>query len=133
MSLRFITKTVHAYLDYPVALSLTAMPFLLGLGTANPLARWLSVGTGIAAFVLTLLTDHQTGVIRVLPYRFHVAVDRLVGLTFLAAPFVFGFKGLDAAYYWANAAAVLTVTFLLNASESEETRATPDTRAARTV
>jgi hypothetical protein len=119
MEIRFVTKTVHAFLDYPVALSLMAMPFVLGLGNANPLALWLSAVTGIAAFVLTLLTDHKTGVFRVLPYRLHVAVDRTVGLVFAAAPFVLGFTGLDAWYYWANAAAVLLVTFVLNAPEDE--------------
>lgn len=35
---RFITRTIHAYLDYPVALGLIAMPFLFGLGAENPLA-----------------------------------------------------------------------------------------------
>jgi hypothetical protein len=117
MSLRFITKSVHSIIDYPVAVSLMAMPFVLGLGASNPLALWLSVITGVAALVLTVFTDHQTGVFRVLPYAFHVAVDRLVGLTFLIAPFALGFTGVDAIYYWANAAAVLTVTFILNAPE----------------
>jgi len=121
MTLRFVTRQVHAYLDYPIAVSLIAMPFVLGLGASDPLALWLSVVTGIAAFVLTLLTDHETGVVKVLPYSFHLAVDRLVGVTFLAAPFVFGFTGLDAYYYWANAAAVLALTFLLNAREPSST------------
>lgn len=120
MQLRFITRTVHAYLDYPVALSLMVLPFALGLGEAAPLAKWLSVATGAAAFILTLLTDHHLGVIRVLPYWLHVAVDRLVGLTFLAAPTLLGFAGLDAAYYWLNGAAVLAVTVLLNAPETIE-------------
>ena len=61
MDIRFVTKTIHAYLDYPVAIALIALPFLLGLGGSNPLALWLSVGTGIAALILTVLTDHQTG------------------------------------------------------------------------
>jgi hypothetical protein len=115
MNLRFITRQVHAYLDYPVAISLMAMPIVLGLGVSNPLAKWLSIATGVAAFVLTVLTDHELGVIKVLPFWFHVAVDRVVGLTFVVAPFVLGFSGLDAGYYWANGAAVLTVTCLLNA------------------
>ena len=51
--MRFITKTIHAYLDYPVALGLMVMPFIIGLGTSSPLAFWLSVVTGGAAFVLT--------------------------------------------------------------------------------
>ena len=120
MKIRFVTKTVHAFLDYPVALSLMATPFLLGLGRANPLALWVSVATGVAALLLTLFTDHKTGVVRLLPYRLHVAVDRLVGITFVAVPFVLGLRGLDAWYYWANGAAVLLVTFVLNAPESGE-------------
>ncbi|MGE0204802.1 MAG: hypothetical protein AB7E70_07935 [Hyphomicrobiaceae bacterium] len=116
--MRFVTRKIHSLIDYPVALSLFATPFILGLGATNPAAKWLSVATGIAAFVLTLLTDHETGVIRVLPYWLHVTVDRLVGVTFLAAPFVLGLSGLDAAYYLANAVAVLVVTVVLAAPEN---------------
>jgi hypothetical protein len=119
MNIRFVTKTVHAFLDYPVALSLVAAPFLLGIGRGNPLALWVSVATGVAAFLLTLFTDHKTGVVRVLPYWLHVAVDRLVGIIFVAVPFALGLQGLDARYYLANGAAVLLVTLVLNAPESE--------------
>ena len=121
--MRFVTQKIHAFIDYPVALSLLGMPFLLGLGSSNPLALWLSVVTGAAAFVLTVLTNHETGLIKVLPYWFHVLVDRIVGITFAAAPFLLGFKGLDAIYYWANAVAVLLVTFVLNAPQDETKRA----------
>lgn len=114
MNVRFVTRKIHALLDYPVAASLMAMPFLLGLGQSHPLALWLSVGTGVAALVLTLLTDHETGVVRVLPYSFHLAVDFAVGIVFAAAPIAFRFSGLDAWFYWANAAAVLTVVSLHN-------------------
>ncbi|MEW4490941.1 hypothetical protein AB1L42_22865 [Thalassoglobus sp. JC818] len=112
MDPRFITKTMHAYLDYPVAAALIGMPFLLGLGESNPLAVWLSVGTGVAALLLTILTDHKTSLFRILPYSFHLVVDALVGVTFLFAPLLLGFTGVDAAFYWLNAAAVLTVVSL---------------------
>ncbi|MES0870197.1 hypothetical protein [Pseudovibrio sp. SCP19] len=112
MSLRFVTKSIHAYLDYPVAFALIGLPFILGLGATNPFALWLSVGTGTAALILTLLTDHQFGVLRVLPYNFHLAVDGAVGALFLFAPFLFGFTGVDAAYYWANGIAVAIVVSL---------------------
>jgi len=110
--MRLVTKTMHAYLDYPVAILLLAAPFLLHLGGSHPLARWLSVGTGVAALGLTVLTDHKTGLIRVVPYPVHLAVDLLVGVVFALAPFVVGFTGIDAAFYWINAAAVLTVVGL---------------------
>jgi len=38
---------------------------------------------------------------------------------------VLGFDGLDALYYWANAAAVLLVTFVLNAPEMDSGLAAP--------
>lgn len=115
---RLVTKSIHAYLDYPVAISLMATPFLLNLGQSHPMALWLSLVTGMAAFVMTLFTDHHLGVIRVLPYRLHLAVDLAVGLLFLAAPFLFGFAGLDAIYYWANGGAVLMVISLHRPEET---------------
>lgn len=110
--IRFMNKTLHAYLDYPVALGLIAMPFIFGLGATHPLAFWLSVATGAAAFVLTIFTDHQFGLVRILPYKLHLAVDFMVGVVFIAAPFVLGFVGLDAAYYWFFGATVLVVVAL---------------------
>ena len=120
MDPRFITKDIHALLDYPVAFMLMIAPFLLGLGDSTPIALWLAVGTGIAALFLTLLTDHKLGVVRVLPYWSHVAVDAMVGLTFLFAPFVFGFEGLDAWFYWANGSAVAVVVLLNKPSDETE-------------
>ncbi len=110
--MRFVTQKIHAFIDYPVAIALMALPFLLGLGETNPIALWLSVGTGVAALILTILTDHETGVVRVLPYAVHLAVDFAVGVVFAVAPFIFGFTGIDAIFYWVNAAAVLTVVSL---------------------
>lgn len=107
--MNFFSRKFHALIDYPVGLGLIALPFLLGLGATNPLAMWLSVATGVAALVLTALTDHETGLIKVLPYKLHLAVDGLVGVVFVAAPFVLGFSGLDAAYYWVMGGTVLLV------------------------
>ena len=110
--MRFVTKTIHAYLDYPVAIALIAAPFLLGLGESHPLALWLSVATGVAAFILTLLTDHHLGVLRILPYKLHLTVDGAVGLVFLLAPTLLGFGGLDALYYWVLGTTVAVVVGL---------------------
>lgn len=117
--MKFITKQIHAFLDYPVAIALMGLPFLLGLGSSNPLALQLSVATGVAAFILTLLTDHQLGVIRVISYKMHLTVDFIVGLTFVLAPFIFSFEGLDAYFYWINGAAVLSVVSMHRPAEEE--------------
>ena len=110
--MKFITKRIHAFLDYPVAIALITLPFLLGLGDSNPLALQLSVATGIAAFILTILTDHHLGIIKVLSYKLHLTIDFLVAIVFIIAPFVFSFQGIDAYYYWINGIAVLAVVSL---------------------
>lgn len=116
--MRFMTKTIHAWLDYPVALALIALPFLLGLGSSHPLALAIAPAVGVAAFLLTLFTDHHFGVFRVLPYRLHLAVDFVVGLLFLALPFALGFSGMDAAFYLLNGAAVVLVIVLSSPEDS---------------
>ncbi len=110
--MRFVTKTIHAHLDYPVAIGLLALPFLLGLGGSHPLALIAAPVAGAAALVLTIFTDHQLGLVRILPYRLHLAVDLTVGIVFLLLPAVFGFAGIDAAFYWLGGGAVVAVIAL---------------------
>jgi len=114
--MKFVTKRIHAYLDYPVAFALIGMPFLLGLGTSNPLAFTLSLVTGIAALILTILTDHHLGLIKIISYKLHLIVDLLVGITFVTVPFILGFKGIDLVYYLVNGAAVLFVVSMHKAT-----------------
>src|SRR5690349_12794661 len=132
MSYRFVTKSIHAYvIDYPFAIVLLAAPFMLKLGQSEPAAMWLSIVVGIAALLLPALTDHPTGIVRIIPYWLHLWVDRAVGLVFVIAPFAFKFSGLDAWYYWVLAAAVLLTTSVLNAREEPVTaRSRLDTRTA---
>ena len=110
--MKFVTKRIHAFLDYPVAIALIILPFLLELGESSPLALQLSVATGIAAFLLTVLTDHHLGLYKVISYKMHLIVDFAVAVVFIIAPFLFSFKGIDAYYYWVNGAAVLIVVSL---------------------
>ncbi|MDF1810234.1 MAG: hypothetical protein P1U42_11125 [Phycisphaerales bacterium] len=122
MDPRFVTKEIHALLDYPVALLLIGAPLLLGLGESHSAGLWLGISTGVAALVLTIFTDHKLGIIRLLPYSFHVIVDAAVGITFIAAPFALGFSDIDAWFYWLNGAAVLTVVSLSKPSSNEMTQ-----------
>lgn len=110
--MKFVTKKIHALIDYPVALALIILPLVLGLGESHALALHISVVTGIAAFLLTFITDHQTGVIKLVSYKLHLIVDFIVGLAFVVLPLILGFKGIDLVYYLANGLAVLMVVGL---------------------
>jgi hypothetical protein len=112
MSIRFLTPARHGIVDYLAAAGLLTLPFVLGLGSSSPLARWLAVATGAAVVVVSLLTDYRYGLVRVLPFKGHLAIDTAVAVVFLLAPTVFQFSGLDAWYYWANAVVVFIVVGL---------------------
>jgi hypothetical protein len=111
MPFRFITKSIHTYLiDYPVAIALMVASFRLKLGKSSPVALWLSVVTRVTALLLQALTDHPTGLVRVIRYWLHLWVDRALGVVSITASSDFHFTGLDAWYYWVLAAAVLLTT-----------------------
>ncbi len=125
MKLRFLTPTRHGVLDYAAALGLIVLPFLLNLGATSPLALWLSVAGGVGLIAYSLATDYAFGLLGVLPYRAHLALDLAAAVVFAIAPFVFGWTGLTMAYYLVMSAGVLVVV-ALSGTESAE----PDTLAA---
>lgn len=106
MKLRFISPTLHGVIDYTAAVALISSPFLLQLGESNPMAKWLSIITGVAVIVVSLNTIYRFGVFATIPFEGHLAIDLLAATTFVIAPFAFGFSGIDFYYYIANAAVV---------------------------
>lgn len=118
MPFRFVTKSIHAYLiDYTLPIILLVAPFVLKLGQSGPVAIWLSVITAVAALNLAMLTNHPTGLIKIMPYPAHLWVDRTIGLVFLAAVFMIGFTGIDGWYYGVLGVAVVLTTSIFNAPE----------------
>ncbi|MCE7997035.1 MAG: hypothetical protein HEP71_34065 [Roseivirga sp.] len=112
MKLRFISPTLHGLIDYGAAVGLILIPLALGLGDSSPIALWFSVATGVAVIVVSVLTNYRYGIIRTIPFDGHLTIDLLAATAFMAAPFLFGFEGLDAHYYWINAAVVYLVVAL---------------------
>lgn len=116
MKLRFITPTLHGVADYTAGLGLIVAPLLLELGQTSTIALWLSVVTGIAVWVASLLTDYKLAAFRVIPFQAHLAIDLLVAVLFMISPFIFKFSGIDAIYYWFNATVVFLVVSLSSSS-----------------
>ncbi|MEP3346944.1 MAG: hypothetical protein ABJN34_09915 [Litoreibacter sp.] len=112
MSLKFITPNMHGVLDYIVGVTLIAAPSILGLGASSMMAVWLSVLTGVAVIVMSLITDYRFSIARIIPFWLHLSVDGVAAVVFILAPFVLGFSGLDMAYYLVNGVAVLAVVGL---------------------
>jgi hypothetical protein len=86
-----IPRQMHAVLDYGYAALFSAAPEIVGFTDeeiAAPLSRVVSGGV----LLTSLFTRYELGLIKVLPFKAHLATDVAVGLMTLAAPFALGFS-----------------------------------------
>jgi hypothetical protein len=86
---RPIDSTLHGATDYTVGtLLMTAFPRLAGI-EGTPAARQVRAAGAIHAGYSTI-TDYPLGIVKLVPYKAHLAVDALGALALAATPFVTG-------------------------------------------
>jgi hypothetical protein len=86
---RPIDSTLHGVTDYSVgAFLLTAFPKVADIeGTRS--ARQIRTAAAIHAGYSTI-TDYPLGIVKILPFRAHLAIDAIGALALAATPFVTG-------------------------------------------
>jgi hypothetical protein len=83
-------------MDYLIGVVLLLAPNLLGFADAEPAAVWIPRIIGLLILGQALITDFSVGLIRVLPFRVHLAMDYVIGLFLALSPFLFGFSDNEA-------------------------------------
>jgi hypothetical protein len=86
-----ISRKRHGVADYTYVPMVMAAPNLAHFARDTTPAR-LSRGFAAASLANTLFTRAEWGVVKVLPYKAHLAIDAVTGVAALAAPWVFGFS-----------------------------------------
>jgi len=89
--MKIIPRFAHGVLDYVVGLLLIAAPWLFGFAE-EAAAKYVPIALGTGAILYSLLTKYELGVVRVLPFRFHLGVDFLSGIFLAASPWLLGFS-----------------------------------------
>ena len=117
MKFRFLSPTNHGIVDYIAAIALVAAPFVLGRGSSNLAAIWISVVSGVAVVIVSAATQYRYGVFKLIPFDGHLLLDMLVATAFMLVPYLFKLEGPDAAYYYINAVVVYWVV-AVTASEN---------------
>ncbi|HEY8567134.1 MAG TPA: SPW repeat protein [Beijerinckiaceae bacterium] len=89
--MRFIPTRIHGMLDYGSGLLLIALPYLFRFadGTA---AQYVPQVIGVAVLLMSLITDYELSIAKLIPMPVHLAVDVAGGLLLAASPFLFGFS-----------------------------------------
>ena len=113
--MKFIPATFHGFLDYAVALTLIAGPFVLGF---TGIAQLLAIAGGAGLFIYSLITDYSVSVQKMLPFKVHLIFDFVAALVLIAAPFIFGADGgfteIAKYFYIVIGAAVVVVVLVTN-------------------
>lgn len=85
-----ISRRQHAFTDYSYVPLVAAAPDLVGFREERA-ATTLCYVLSSSVLVSSLFTRAEWGLVRVIPYKAHLAFDALGGLTALSAPWLFGF------------------------------------------
>jgi len=86
---RPIDSTLHGVVDYTAGgFLLTAFPKLAGIERTRSARQIRTAGTIHAGY--STVTDYPLGMVKLLPFRAHLALDALGALALAATPFVTG-------------------------------------------
>ena len=86
---RPVDSTLHGILDYTAGtILLTAFPKLAGIEGTRSARQIRRVGAVQAAY--SAVTDYPLGIVKVLPFKAHLAIDAVGAIALAALPFVTG-------------------------------------------
>jgi hypothetical protein len=87
LSMRPISTRTHGIIDYIFSATLLTLPFALRWPAR---AAQLSVGAGLATLGVSLLTNYEYGLARLLPMKAHLGMDAAENSLLMSAPKIVG-------------------------------------------
>lgn len=84
---------VHNILDYIVGAVLVVAPFAFGFAELDTARNVFMLG-GFFLLLYSLLTNYEFAALRILPVGVHMALDVLLGIVVMTAPWIFDYRGL---------------------------------------
>ncbi|MCE7914401.1 MAG: hypothetical protein DYH15_06870 [Nitrosomonas sp. PRO4] len=86
--MKVISPRIHGYFDFLTVVIFLLAPALLGL---SQLPAMLAYSLAAVHLIVTLTSDFPFGIFRLIPFAIHGWIERLVGPSLIALPFIFGF------------------------------------------
>ncbi len=92
--MRFISTKIHAILDFLIGIALIVFPWILGFAGGGA-AQMVLVSAGILIAGMSLLTNHEFGIYKIVPMEIHLLVDAFMGLFLMMSPWLIGFAHVE--------------------------------------
>jgi len=83
--MKFLDTKIHGYLDYTLGLSLIFIPSLFGF-EANTVQSLIFYILGIFTIFLSLQTDYEAGIYKLLPMETHLYIEIISGFFLALSP-----------------------------------------------
>ena len=109
--MKVISPRLHGYLDFLTVILFLLAPALLDLGQVPAM---LAYSLAAVHLVVTLTSDFPFGVIKIIPFPVHGWIERIVGPSLIAVPFILGFANEETArnFYIAAGLVIIAVGVL---------------------
>ena len=119
--MRIIPTRIHGMLDYATGLLLLISPYLFGFSDVGGAAQYIPMILGAGIIGLSLVTDYELSIAKLIPMPMHLAGDIAAGVLLAASPWLFGFADQ---VYWPH-----VIVGLAEIGAGLMTRTTPDRTA----
>jgi hypothetical protein len=90
--MKIISRKMHGALDYGSAILLIAAPWLFAFSDVEP-AKSISIAAGILILAMSLMTNYETSMVKLIPMQIHLYADIMLGIFLLISPWIFKFNG----------------------------------------
>lgn len=85
--IELLNSKIHGFLDYVVVVFLIASPHLFNLSATASLITYILASVH---FVLTVLTNFELGLFKIVPFEIHGTIEILVSILLVIGAFVLG-------------------------------------------
>jgi hypothetical protein len=89
--MKFISSKVHGILDYIVAVALFFAPIIFGFQSVGGAAVVIPMVLGVILAIYSLCTQYELGVLKLIDFQYHLAIDVIAAIFLAVSPFLFGF------------------------------------------
>lgn len=109
--MKVISPRLHGYLDFLTVILFLLTPTLLDL---SQVPAMLAYSLAVVHLIVTLASDFPFGVIKIIPFTVHGWIERVVGPSLIAVPFILGFANEEIArnFYIAAGLVIIAVGVL---------------------
>ena len=117
--MKILTPRMHGYLDFVVVAAFALAPTLFGF---SPVPARISWALAVVHLLLTLSTAFPMGIIKLVPFTVHGAIELIVVIALVAMPWLFSFAGEPVArnFFLAFAVIIFLVWLVTDYKAAEE-------------